>query len=95
MNKKIFASEPVSKLSVNQAGGKAYDFNDQHALAQLVVTGCLNDTFYATAENQLEKIKELAEKCSDEYIAKAAVYAHKHGKMKDAPAVLLGIKFCL
>lgn len=93
MNKKIFASTSSVNVAntVNQAGGKAYTLSDKAALAQFVVTGCLNDTFYATADNQLENIKNLAEKCDDTFLAQCAVYCHQEGKMKDAPALLLGI----
>ena len=37
----------------NHEGAPAYALPPQHALAQCAVTGCLNTTFYATAETQL------------------------------------------
>lgn len=75
----------------NAAGGKAYEATPEHTLAQYAVTGCLNDTFYSTAEVQLDKVLELAGKVSTEYLAKVAVYARQHGHMKDMPALLLGV----
>jgi 60 kDa SS-A/Ro ribonucleoprotein len=92
MNKNLFktSSVPVA-TTVNEAGGKAYSFTDEHALAQYVVTGCFNGTFYASSEEQLDKIKTLATGCSSEFLAKCAVYGHEVASMKDTPAYLLAM----
>ncbi len=79
--------------TVNEAGGKAYDMTDKHALAQLASTGCFGQTFYVGARDQLDKVKELAARCDSEFLAKLAVYARSQGYMKDMPAVMLGILF--
>lgn len=73
----------------NEAGCLAYSLTPKQQLAQLAATGCLNNTFYATAESQLAKVSELAEKLDAEFIAKTAVYARQKGYMKDMPALLL------
>lgn len=92
MNKNVFKSAnpslPVPTM-VNEAGGAAYKLTDEHALAQYVLTGCLNNTFYADAETQLDKTLELINKCSPEFVAKLAVYAREFGYMKDMPALLV------
>ena len=98
-NKKIFASTAPSRSharvpvadTVNLAGGKAYSLSDQAALAQLACTGVFNDTFYASAENQLAEVKKLADKVSPEFLAKLAVYAREHALMKDLPAYLCAV----
>ena len=56
-NKNLFRSV-IGKLlpaadKVNEAGGLAYSFSDKHVLAQYAATGCMNHTFYASAEEQL------------------------------------------
>jgi 60 kDa SS-A/Ro ribonucleoprotein len=76
---------------VNEAGGNAYAFGPEHALAQLAATGCLNATFYATAETQLTQVLELATKVDPRFLAKVAVYAREQGHMKDMPALLLAV----
>jgi len=76
---------------VNEAGGNAYAFRPEHALAQLAATGCLNATFYATAETQLAKVVELASEVDPKFLAKVAIYAREQGLMKDMPAVLVAI----
>ena len=40
-------------VTVNEAGGCAYKLPPKSALAQFAATGCLNATFYASAEDQL------------------------------------------
>jgi len=94
-NKNLFQSI-VGKLlpktdTVNEAGGNAYAFGPEHALAQLAVTGCLNATFYASAETQLMDIVALASKVDPKFLAKVAIYAREQGLMKDMPAVLVAI----
>lgn len=73
---------------VNEAGGVAYAMTSRHALAQYAVTGCLNGTFYADAEDQLKKVLELVKDVDSEFIGKVAVYSRQRGNMKDMPALL-------
>ena len=40
--------------ALNEAGGKAYALGPELALAQYAATGCLNGTFYASAETQCQ-----------------------------------------
>jgi 60 kDa SS-A/Ro ribonucleoprotein len=72
----------------NQAGGAAYALSPEHALAQLAVTGTLHATYYSTAEAQLDTVREVADRCAPEFVAKAAVFARERGHMKDMPAAL-------
>lgn len=75
--------------AVNEAGGKAYAFGPEHALAQLAATGCLSNTFYATGSTQLDKALELCGEVDSEFLARAAVYARQRAFMKDMPALML------
>ena len=75
----------------NEAGGIAYTLTPKQQLAQLAATGCLNSTYYADAQDQLEQVLELAEQLDAEFIAKTAVYARQKGFMKDMPALLLAV----
>lgn len=77
--------------TTNRAGGIAYERSDEEALCQYVLTGTFNGTFYATAEDQLGKVLELAEKVDTIFLAKLAVYGREKGFMKDAPALLLAV----
>ena len=75
----------------NEAGGIAYTLTPKQQLAQLAATGCLNNTFYADAQSQLDQVLKLAESLDAEFIAKTAVYARQKGFMKDMPALLLAV----
>ncbi len=73
----------------NEAGGPAFALPPEHALAQYAATGCLNTTFYASADTELSRVLELAERVTPEFTAKTAVYCRERGHMKDMPALLL------
>ena len=72
-NFNIFSSKKTD--TCNEAGGRAYTLSPEQQLAQLAATGCFNDTFYASAETQLEQILNVAQKIEPLFIAKTAIYA--------------------
>lgn len=75
----------------NEAGGLAYSLESRHALAQFAATGCLNSTFYATAENQLAQVLKLCETVPTDFIARTALHCRQKGFMKDVPALLCAV----
>lgn len=77
--------------TVNEAGGVAYKLSPKQALAQYAATGCFNNTFYADAGDQLDKVLALANEVDAEFVAKTAVFARERGHMKDMPALLLAV----
>ncbi len=88
--KRLFANGKAVPANINnEAGGRAYAFSPEHALAQYAVTGTMHNTFYATADEQLGTILSLVEKVSPEFVAKTAVYCRERGFMKDVPALLV------
>lgn len=74
--------------AVNQEGGVAYQLSARQALAQYALTGCLNATFYASAETQLETVLNLCDRVTPEFVAQTAIYCREKGYMKDMPALL-------
>ncbi|MGL4667924.1 MAG: vWA domain-containing protein [Saezia sp.] len=92
VNMNIFKTMRGQKIDYtntkNEAGGSAYKFSPKHQLAQLAATGCLNDTFYANGEDQLDTVMKLATDLDAAFIAKTAIYAREEGYMKDMPALL-------
>ena len=94
-NKKLFKSL-IGKLmpvtdALNEEKAPAYKLPAGHLLAQYAATGCLNRTFYASADNQLKTVIELCEKVDAEFIAKTAVFCRERGHMKDMPALLCAV----
>ncbi len=80
-NVNLFASirgamQPAATAQ-NEAGGLAYERDPMAALALYAATGCLNGTFYANAETQLDHVLRLCSEASAEFVAKTAVYARQ------------------
>ena len=90
-NKTLFRSIAGKLLphtdSTNEAGGQAYRLDPKHALAQYAATGCLNSTFYATAQVQLDAVLKLTEQVEPEFLAQTALYARRDGFMKEPSGV--------
>jgi 60 kDa SS-A/Ro ribonucleoprotein len=72
----------------NNEGSIAYKMTPEHALAQLAMTGCFGHTFYVDAGTQLDRVLELCEEVSPDYVARLAIYSRTSGYMKDMPALL-------
>lgn len=77
--------------AINEAGAPAYALSAKQVLAQYAATGCLNATYYASAETQLETILALCKKVDARFIAQTAVYCRERGYMKDVPALLTAV----
>ncbi|CAI8761271.1 60 kDa SS-A/Ro ribonucleoprotein [Pseudomonas sp. IT-P2] len=75
--------------TLNASRAAAYAYTPKHQLAQLAVTGCLNSTFYASAQSQLDQVLKLVAELDSRFVANAALYARQKGHMKDMPALLL------
>jgi 60 kDa SS-A/Ro ribonucleoprotein len=83
------ASKTTPTDTRNEAGGRAYALAPSHALAQYAATGTFNQTYYASAEEQLQRVLGLAASVDATFVAKTAVYCRQKGNMKDMPALLL------
>lgn len=94
-NKNLFptvAGRLLPKADVrNEAGGSAYALPAKHVLAQYAATGCLNSTFYASAEEQLDRVLKLCAEVEPQFIAQTAVYCRQRAFMKDMPALLCAV----
>jgi 60 kDa SS-A/Ro ribonucleoprotein len=92
VNTQLFQSSRGTLLpqpqALNHERAPAYVLSARHQLAQLAATGCLNDTFYADAQKQLDGVASLAGAVDPLFVAKTAVYARQTGHMKDMPVLL-------
>ena len=75
----------------NFEAAPAYRLTPKHRLAQYAATGCLNDTYYAAAEDQLDTVLALCQEVDARFIAQTAVYCRERGYMKDMPALLAAV----
>lgn len=94
-NAQLFQSQKGKLLppadALNSERAPAYAMSPRHQLAQYAATGCLNATFYASAEAQLATVLELCALVDAKFIAQTAVYCRERGYMKDMPALLAAI----
>src|ERR1044071_582905 len=92
-NKKLFQSLKGKLMPATDARNEefapAYQFTPEHQLAQYAITGCLNSTFYASAEVQLKTVLALCTRVDAEFVALTAIYCRERGFMKDMPALLV------
>lgn len=86
----VSAKSPAAD-TVNEAGGRAFSMDAKSGLAQMAVTGCFGNTYYASGASQVDKVKELASKCDADFVGKVAIYAREKGLMKDMPAFLVAL----
>lgn len=94
-NKTLFKSL-IGKLmpatdALNEHRAPAYALSPKHQLAQYAATGCLNTTFYASADEQLAKVLEVCADIDPEFIAQTAVFCRERGYLKDLPALLCAV----
>jgi 60 kDa SS-A/Ro ribonucleoprotein len=93
-NKGLFSSRcgMLPKADARNAhGAPAYAFAPKHALAQYAATGCLNATFYASADVQLDVMLDLCRSVDDLFLARTALFARERGYMTDMPALLCAL----
>ena len=74
--------------SVNHENAPAYALAPKPTLAQYAATGCFSRTFYATADEQLNRVLELCEAAGPEFVARVAIYSRTQSYMKDMPSLL-------
>lgn len=77
-----------NKVTINHEGAKVYRMTPELELYSAVVTTGLNDSFYESGSERLEKIKRLMVKCDAEFVAKLAIYARTEMYLRSVPMVL-------
>ena len=86
--------KPGARPTTNLAGGDAFDRSPRVALASLVLTSLVQDTYYQSAEKQLEDLArivgELASRGDLLFAAKAAIYARREHGLRSISHALAG-----
>jgi 60 kDa SS-A/Ro ribonucleoprotein len=84
----IFGGLIPAADTINSERAPAYALSPKQALAQYAATGCFNRTFYASADEQLQRVLELCDAVGPEFVAQVAIYSRRNAYMKDMPALL-------
>lgn len=68
--------------TVNLAGGEAYKQTPELELISILLTSFANDSFYRSANDTFDRLKELVRICGKKFVAQAAVYARTQFGMR-------------
>ncbi len=74
------ATKPTK--TVNLAGGEAYSQTPELELVSILLTSFANDSFYKSAPDTFERLKQLVAMCDKKFVAQAAVYARTQFGMR-------------
>lgn len=80
----------LSNKTTNLAGGSAFKMNAEQELAHAVLASFLDNKFYESGDERLERIVTLCSKVSIEYLSQLAYFTRKECHMRTTPIVLLG-----
>lgn len=70
-----FNTKTEGTKTLNLAGGQAYTQTPELELVSILLTSFGNDSFYRTANETFDRLRELIKICDKKFVAQAAVYA--------------------
>ncbi len=85
-----FSKKSTPEKTVNKAGGFAYKLDVKTELVSAVLTTFLENKFYETGDERLERIKDLVRKNKPQFVANLAIIARKEFNLRSVVTVLLG-----
>lgn len=72
----------------NHEGGEAYKLSSEMELYSLVCTASLQNKFYETNVQTMNRLRSLVAQCDHEFVARLAVYAREDMNLRSIPVVL-------
>ena len=75
--------------TINHEGEEAYKLTPELELYSLVCTASLQNKFYESSSNTLDRLRALVKKVKPEFVAKLAVYARNEMYLRSIPIVLI------
>jgi 60 kDa SS-A/Ro ribonucleoprotein len=76
--------------TVNKAGGFAYKMGVEQELVHAVLSTFLEDKYYESGDERIDRIVDLVQKNKPEFVAKLAVVARKEFNLRSVTHVLIG-----
>ena len=74
----------------NKAGGRAFSMKPEQELVHAVLTTFLNDKFYESGGDRIERIKGLIAQCSAKFVSNLAIVARKEFNLRSVSHLLVG-----
>ena len=85
---KFNQSSVVKNTTVNHEGAVAYTLSPEVELYTLACTTLIEDKFYTSKAEDLDRLRGLVKKCNPEFVAKLAVYVRLKMNLRSIPVVL-------
>lgn len=87
---KFNIKKPATTKVKNLAGGFAYKLDVQTELVHAVLTTFLDDKYYESSKERVDRLNDLVAKNKPEFVAKLAVYARKVFHLRSVSTLILG-----
>lgn len=84
-----FNTQSASQLATSYEGAEMYKTSREFELYTLVVTEFMEDKFYETANDRMQRLKSLLENVDPVFVMKLAVYAREQMYLRSVPLALL------
>lgn len=88
MSKFNTKNEGVKPTEVNFMGEMAFKLSDKEELVSTVMTTFLQNSYYESENEIVNRIKKLVEKVDPLFVAKLAIYARNEGKLRSSTHLL-------
>ena len=85
-----FSQQKVGTKTVNLAGGEAYQESADLELVSILLTSFVQDQFYKSASDSIDRVAELLDSVDPLFAAKAAIFARTEFGMRTITHVLAG-----
>lgn len=85
-----FNTQSTGTKTINRAGGEAYQQSPKLELVSLLLTTFLNDKYYETANDTLNRLKGLIKNIDHKFAAKASIYARNEHGIRSITHVMAG-----
>lgn len=76
--------------TINKAGGFAYTFDVETELIHAVLTTFLDDKYYESGKERIQRLQDLISKNKPEFVAKLAVVARNEFNLRSVTTILIG-----
>jgi 60 kDa SS-A/Ro ribonucleoprotein len=86
-----FNSKLPSSKTINKAGGIAYKHSPEMELILASLNTFLEDKFYESGDERMDRISDLVSKCKPEFVAKLAVVAREDFHLRSVTHLLVSL----